>query len=133
MPLFHWAMAFKTIVYLINRQSTLVRGLSSPLQKLFQTEPNYLKLKTIGSPCLPWLKPYNSHEFQPKSLPCIFVGYSDSQSTYLLLQLDTNKLYVSRYVTSVEDIFPFQNSPTQPTCSPARHTCLCHVQTMKCH
>jgi hypothetical protein len=35
---------------------------------------------------------------QPKSIPCIFVGYSLTQNAYNYLDPLTNKLYHSRYV-----------------------------------
>ena len=47
---------------------------------LFKTPPNYNKLKIFGFLCFPWLKPYTNNKLEPRSEPCIFLGYSPTQS-----------------------------------------------------
>ena len=61
--------------------------------------------------------PYASHKLDNRSLPCIFVSYSPSQSAYYCLHLPTNKVYVSRHVKFVDDVFPFL--AFSPTSTPA--------------
>ncbi|GMP89176.1 hypothetical protein CsSME_00040856 [Camellia sinensis var. sinensis] len=34
--------------------------------------------KIFGCRCYPWLRPYTSHKLQPKSIPCVFIGYHPS-------------------------------------------------------
>nr|KYP46793.1 hypothetical protein KK1_031565 [Cajanus cajan] len=85
--------------------------MESPLQKLFNQSPNYTKLRTFGCICYPWLAPYNSNKLEPKSQPCVFLGYSLSQSAYYCYSLITHKLYTYRHVQFVEDIFPFLVPP----------------------
>ena len=82
---------------------------------MFAAAPNYLKLRTFGCLCLPWLKPYHTHKLQPKSVPCVFLGYSNTQSAYLCFHLPTQRLYISWYVTFGENTFPLQNIINQPT------------------
>ena len=74
---------------------------------LFQTTPNYSKLKTFGCLYYPWLKPYNNSKLQSKSRPCVFLGYLTNQSAYKCLDLSTNKMFLSRHVKFVESSFPF--------------------------
>ncbi|KAE8726643.1 hypothetical protein F3Y22_tig00006570pilonHSYRG00103 [Hibiscus syriacus] len=45
MPLTYWTYAFATTVYLINRMSMPTLHLSSPFKKLFESQPNYTKLR----------------------------------------------------------------------------------------
>lgn len=47
MPVSYWATTFKTTIFLINRLPTPILDMSSPLEKLFQRPPNYLKLRTF--------------------------------------------------------------------------------------
>lgn len=113
LPLHFWPHAFLTAVYLINRMPTRVINNVSPFQKLHGTEPNYLKLRVFGSLCYPWLRPYNSTKLQSKSSPCVFLGYSTNQSAYKCMDVKTSRIYVTRHVQFVENVFPFQNFDTQ--------------------
>ena len=76
LPVTFWLNAFQTATYLINRLPTPILKYQSPFEKLFSTCPNYTKLHTYGCLCYPWLKPYTKHKLEPKSRPCIFLGYS---------------------------------------------------------
>ncbi|RVW13786.1 Retrovirus-related Pol polyprotein from transposon RE1 [Vitis vinifera] len=112
MPLSYWPFAFSTAVYLINRLPTPTLNHLSPYFKLFGTFPNYSKLRSFGCLCYPWLRPYTSHKLESRSSPCVFVGYSPTQSAYLCLDTSTARLYTSRHVCFVESIFPFVTSHT---------------------
>lgn len=106
LPTTYWPYAFQTAVYLINRLPSLALKYSSPYERLFGTSPNYLKLRTFGCLCFPWLKPYTGHKLDSKSRACIFLGYSTSQSAYKCLDLATSRLYLSRHVQFNENEFP---------------------------
>ncbi|GFP97350.1 retrovirus-related pol polyprotein from transposon tnt 1-94 [Phtheirospermum japonicum] len=114
-PLTYWSYAFQTAVYLINRLPTPILGNKSPFESLFSQLPNYEKLKPFGCLCFPWLRPYRRTKLEPRSSPCVFLGYSTSQSAYKCLQLDTRRLYLSRHVKFVCDIFPFTNKSLYPS------------------
>lgn len=115
MPLAYWPFAFSTAVYLINHLPTHNLQNVSPYFKLFGHLPNYNKLWSFSCLCYPWLRPYTSHKLESRSSPCVFVGYSPTQSTYFCLDLSNNHVYVSRHVRFVESIFPFTSSqPTLP-------------------
>ena len=107
-PKTYWPYAFAAAVYLINRLPTPILSMESPFQKLFHKKPNYNNLKVFGCMCFPWLRPYNTHKLQDKSKPCVFLGYSLTQSAYLCLDVDAGRLYVSRHVQFDEDQFPFR-------------------------
>ncbi|KAK9017216.1 hypothetical protein V6N11_079698 [Hibiscus sabdariffa] len=47
------------------------------------------------------------HKLEPRSVECVFLGYSVTQSAYKSLELTTNRIYVSRNVWFVPHIFPF--------------------------
>ena len=112
-PLRFWPHAFATAVYLINRMPTPTLNLCSPYEKIFGYSPNYSKLKVFGCLCYPWLRPYTSHKLEPRSKPCIFFGYSLTQSAYLCYDPSTTKVFVSCHVKFVESIFPFTSTSSQ--------------------
>ena len=110
MPRKYWPLAFATACYLINRLPTPTLHLQSPYFKLHGHTPNYLKLRSFGCLCYPWLRPYTSNKLDPRSSPCVFVGYYATQSTYYCLAPHANKIYVSQHVKFIEHEFLFSSS-----------------------
>ena len=117
-PLSYWPFAFATAVFLINRLPTPVLSNTSPFQKLFNSTPNYQKLRTFGCLCFSWLRPYAPNKLENRSLPCVFIGYSLTQSAYQCLDLLTGRIYVSRHVRFNETQFPFPTMTKQTVPNP---------------
>ncbi|KAL0546150.1 hypothetical protein IC582_016056 [Cucumis melo] len=104
LPLSFWDEAFSTSVYLINRLPTPVLNQLSPLEKLFDRQPDYPSLKVFGCQCYPLIRPYQSHKLSYRSKPCTFLGYSSSHKGYKCLSQDGH-LYISRHVIFDENSF----------------------------
>ncbi|BBH05152.1 transposable element gene [Prunus dulcis] len=122
-PHSYWVEAFTTAIYLINRLP-ISGNTKSPWELVFRKSPDYSKLKVFGCSCYPWLKPYISSKLDGKSKRCVFLGYSLQHKGYRCLDLETNRLYVSRHVTFNEDTFPFKDvsfvpSSVDPSLSPS--------------
>jgi len=79
--------------------------MKSPLESLFHSSPNYSKLRIFRYLCFLCLVPYVHNKLLPKSQPCVFLGYSSSQSAYLCYNFKSEKLYTSRHMYFVENIF----------------------------
>lgn len=105
----YWTYAFQTEVYLINRMVSVKLGNKSPFELLFKQTPNYNKLRVFGCLYYPWLKPYNIGKLQVKSSPCIFLGYSDHQSSFICLDIISKRIFLSRHVKFFEHFFPTKN------------------------
>lgn len=102
-----WSVAFTTVVYLINRTPTPIINMISPFKVLYKSKPDYNKLHSFGCLCFPCLKPYMKNKLQPRSKPCIFLGYSLYQHAYFCLEPLSNRIYVSRHVNFMENSFPY--------------------------
>lgn len=107
-PKRYWVNAFGTIVFLINRLPTPRLGMISPLEKLLSKKPVYSPLRVFGSCCFPCLWAYATNKFDPGSLPCVFIGYSDRHKGYRCLYPPTWRVYISRHVVFDESMFPFK-------------------------
>lgn len=118
MPLTYWPQAFATATFLINRMTTPVLQNTSPYQKLFQTLPNYSKLRTFGCLCYPWLRPYAPNKLKHRSTPCVFIGYSLTQSAYLCLDPTTDRVYTSRHERFNETEYPYTKLRQPPPIIP---------------
>lgn len=85
---------------------------------MFGRPQNYMRLRVCGCQCFPRLRPYNKHKLEDKSKSCVFLGYSLTQSAYLCLDVMTQRIFTSRHVQFVEDVFPFQVSANNQSPSP---------------
>lgn len=106
-PLSFWPFAFATATYLINRMPKHNLSMKSSFECLYCSPPNLSRLRVFGCLCYPWLRPYTSHKLESRSHPCVFLGYSLTQSAYLCYELSSQRVYVSRHVVFVESQFPF--------------------------
>ena len=113
LPLRFWDDAFQTACYLINRLPTPTLHNITPFEKLFASSPDYSFLKIFGCACWPNLRPYNSNKLQPRSLQCVFLGYSIRHKGYKCFHIPSSRLYISRDVVFQESLFPFK-IPTSP-------------------
>ena len=120
-PLKYWSYAFQTVIYLINRLLTLILNFPTPHAKLFNKQPNYNKLKVFYCLCFPWLKPYTSNKLEPKSSPCLFLGYSLNRSANLCMDIQSRKIYNSHHVCFLENEFPL-STPSSSDSSIFYHT-----------
>lgn len=81
--------------------------MDTPFTRLFGATPNYSKLMIFGCLCYPWLRPYTSNKLEFLSTPCVFLGYSLTQSAYFCFNPSTSRVFVSRHVIIVENKFPY--------------------------
>lgn len=118
-PLKYWFDALATTVFLINRMPSSSLSHKTPFEVLFHAIPDYSIFKVFGCQCFPWLKPYTAHKLQPRSIPCVFLGYHPSYKGYRCLDVSTSHIYISRHVLFYETIFPFAPSMSISTTPPA--------------
>lgn len=115
--------AFKTATYLHNRHITHVLTFLSPYQKLYSKVPNYAFIKTFDFLCYPFLCPYNNHNIDFHSLPCVFLSYSATHKGYICFHTPFSRIYVARHVIFNEDVFLYsKNTLLSPTVSPTPPT-----------
>jgi hypothetical protein len=107
MPLKFWDEAFLAATFLINRTPSKVINFETPLERLYNTKPDYKSLRVFGCACWPNLRPYNKHKLAFRSKECAFLGYSNHHKGFKCLDISTGRVYISRDVTFDESIFPF--------------------------
>ncbi|KAL8128926.1 hypothetical protein V2J09_018081 [Rumex salicifolius] len=122
LPQEFWEHAFKTATYLHNRTITPTLHYRSPYQQLYNKDPNYGFLKTFGCLCYPFLRPYNNHKIDFRSLPCVFIGYSTSHKGYLCFHKPKERIYVARHVVFNESVFPYSISSINSAHHPPNST-----------
>ena len=114
LPMKFQQYAFHSAIFLINRMPSKVLNNASPYLILFQNLPDYKSLRVFGCLCYPFIRPYNTHKLQYRSVQCIFIGYTHSNKGYLCLDYITDdmtkRLMSSPKCRSVE----VMNNPARP-------------------
>lgn len=107
LPKKYWVESFLTAVYLINRLPSPSLEMHTPYSLLYEKQPAYDHFRTFGCQCYPYLRHYMKDKLEPRSLSCIFMGYSDQHKGYHCLHIPTGRVYISRHVVFDELKFPF--------------------------
>lgn len=95
--------------YLHNRTpSAIVKG-ATPFEVLYKQQPQYDHLKVFGSLCYATNLSPNKDKFTDRSLKCMFLGYPIGLKAYGVMHPDSRKVFLSRDVIFLEDVFPFQS------------------------
>lgn len=109
MPLKFWDEAFQAATYLINRVPSRIINNNTPLERLYNQQPDYSALRTFGCACWPHLRPYNSRKLEFRSKRCVYLGVSDMHKGFKCLDITTGQVYISRDVIFDESIYPFRD------------------------
>jgi hypothetical protein len=119
LPITQWSYAVTTAIHLINRLPTPKLSHKSPWEKLFHKLPDLTHLRTFGCLCFPYLRPYNHHKLQPRTTPCILLGYPAHTIGYICLNPATQRTYIPRHVLFNETEFlPHLTPPSNPVARP---------------
>jgi transposase InsO family protein len=105
LPITHWTYAVTAALHLINRLPTPRLSHKSPWEKLFHKPPDISHFRTFGCICFPHLRPYNTHKLQPRTTPCLFLGYPAHTKGYICQDPTTKRVYISRHVLFNEGEF----------------------------
>ncbi|XP_075108712.1 uncharacterized protein LOC142180394 [Nicotiana tabacum] len=82
---------------------------NSPFEMLYKKPPKVDHLRVFGCLCCASTL-LRGDKFDTRAKRTVFIGYSETQKGYKLLDLDTNTFLVSRDASFRENIFPFKPS-----------------------
>ena len=112
-----WNFAIQHSIHLINRIPTPLLQNKSPYEILHNQPPVLLHLKTFG--CLCYASTLHTHrtKFDHRARKAVFLGYKEGVKGYILYDLLSHQLFISRNVIFYELHFPFHNSSSSSTSS----------------
>ena len=93
----------------MNRLPLSVLSFKTSYELLYGNAPNYHHLKSFGCLCFAATSKRLRTKFQPKAHACVFLGYPYGKKAYLVLDLETQKLFTTRDITFHEHIYPFHH------------------------
>jgi len=92
----------------MNRLPSLALKFKSPYFMLHGNHPTYSSLRVFGSKCFPYTWDTKQNIYDPKTVLCIFVGYSDKHKGYKCFHPSSKKMIISRHVVFDESFFPYK-------------------------
>lgn len=107
LPSSFWHHALEMTTYLLNILPGKTINFESPLKMLYQKYPSYSHLRVFGCLCYPIIPSTTIHKLQPRSTPCVFLGYPSNHRGYKCLELSSNKIIICRHVLFGETTFPY--------------------------
>ncbi|XP_057734746.1 uncharacterized protein LOC130950242 [Arachis stenosperma] len=116
-PKCFWNFALLHAVYIINRIPSTFLQNKSPFQLLYQTFPDLSDLKIFG--CLAYACTITAgrHKLDPRARKSIFLGFREGVKGFVLMDLKTRQIFISRNMHFYEDHFPFHTQTTSNTFS----------------
>lgn len=108
----YWAEAFSYVVYIINRLLSSILVNRSPFELLFSVYPAYENFHVFGYHVYSCLCDYAANKFSPKSVPCIFLGYSSHQKGFRCMDPASSQVYITLHAQFNEECFPFSSTVT---------------------
>ncbi|CAL5350327.1 unnamed protein product [Camellia sinensis] len=120
----YWGDAVLTAAHLINRLPTQVLDKKAPLHVLLGSLSLFsIPPKIFGCVCFVHNHSPSRGKLDPRSLKCVFLGYSPTQKGYKCYHPSSRKWFVSMDVTFFESQSYFLSSPGSPSSFPGAPWC----------
>ncbi|XP_075112242.1 uncharacterized protein LOC142182150 [Nicotiana tabacum] len=107
MPMMFWGDCMKTTTYLISKLPTKVLQGKCPYEVLHNKPAKIEHLRVFGCLCFA-SNLLGGDKFTPRAGKLVLIGYSKIQKVYRLYDLDSRKVFICRYVSFREQMFPFK-------------------------
>ncbi|GJZ52463.1 ribonuclease H-like domain-containing protein [Tanacetum coccineum] len=104
MPPSYWVEALNMAAHLLNILPSTAINNEIPFIKLYNQTPTYEHLRVFGCLCYPHVDV--SHKLEPRSTPCIFLGYPANHRGYYVSTLASIKIIITNMWRFDEGHFP---------------------------
>lgn len=109
LPKCFWTHAVGHAVHIINRLPTRFLSQKSPYWVLFNSVPDLDSMKVFGCLCYVSTLKHNRKKLDPRVRRCIYLGVKSGVKGYLVFDLKTREIFLSRDVKFFERYFPYKD------------------------
>ena len=102
LPKCYWYYVINHVVHVINRIPSIVLKNKSPYEK----PHTYFSLKAFGCLCFASTIDVNRSKLDPRARKCVFTGFKPGVKGFVILDIKTREILVSRNIMFSENIFP---------------------------
>ncbi|XP_028186399.1 uncharacterized protein LOC114373048 [Glycine soja] len=96
-------------VHIINMLPTPLLNNHSPHFHVYHAHPDLSNLRVFGTLCFASTLQAHKTKFQSRAKKCIYLGHPFGTKGFLLFDLHTREIFVSRHVIFYETIFPYHD------------------------
>ncbi|CAX40176.1 transposon polyprotein integrase, putative [Candida dubliniensis CD36] len=105
LPSTFWCYSTIMAAHLLNITPSEVLNYQTSYEKWYGSAPKYSKLHPFGSTAYAHVPTTYRSKLQPNGVKCIFLGYPQTQSGYLLYDIQTKTIVVAKDVKFVDSEF----------------------------
>jgi len=115
LPPSFWSYAILHVVFLINRVSTPLLNNHSPYFILYNQLPDINLFNIFG--CLCYASTLHNHrtKLQSRAKKTIFLGYKSGYKGFVLFDIHSREIFISRHVSFHENVLPYPQNPSSAT------------------
>ena len=110
LPICFWSFSVTHVVHIINMLPTPLLNNHSPHFHIYHAHPDMSNLRVFDTLCFASTLQAHRTKFQPRAKKCIYLGHSFGTKGFLLFDLHTREIFVSRHVIFYETIFPYHDN-----------------------
>ena len=110
LPKHFWSYVIHHATFLINRVSTPLLNNLSPYQVLYESLPDINDFKVFGSLCYASTLQAHRSKLDSRARICVFLGYNLGFKGFVLYDLNSREIFISKHVTFHDHILPYTNS-----------------------
>lgn len=96
-PTHYWVDAFSTMTFVIDKLPSKILDNTTPFDILYSRVPSYHNFRVFGCLVFPYLRDYAKNKLSPRSLPCVFLGYSSQYNGYRCLNPVISQVFITRH------------------------------------
>jgi transposase InsO family protein len=108
LPEKYWGYAVVAAAYVRNRCWSQRLKHKSPYMVLYQKAPDLRNLKVFGCVCYAQVPEAKRNKLNARAMRCVFLGYSTQSKAYIVQEIDSERVSVSRDVKFFENDFRSQ-------------------------
>ena len=115
LPASYWSYALLHATFIINRVTSPTLNNKSPYQLLHDKVPDIDSFKVFGSLCYSTSLHSHRTKLDARARKSVFLGYAVGFKGFVLLDIHTREIHISRHVSFHEHILPYPPSSSSIT------------------